>query len=91
MDGVELTFEEDALTEIAHEALLRKTGARGLKAIIEGVMEDVMYEIPSMDRAERCIITKSAVQKQEKAQIIEGVTAKKDRRRLKQSEGAQTA
>ena len=47
LDGVELTFEDDALEEIADEALQRKTGARGLRAIIEKVMKYVMYEVPS--------------------------------------------
>ena len=72
MDGVELEFEEGALKAIAHKASERKTGARGLKAIIESVMEDIMYEIPSMEHVERCIITEKVVEKVEKATIIEG-------------------
>ena len=51
LDGVELTFTEDALEEIADEALQRKTGARGLRAIIEKVMKRVMFEVPSMPEA----------------------------------------
>ena len=53
-------FEDDALEEIADEALQRKTGARGLRAIIEKVMKYVMYEVPSMDDVAKCIVTREA-------------------------------
>ena len=61
MDGVELEFEHDALIAIAEEAKKRDTGARGLKAIIEDIMLDVMYDIPSRDDIAKCIITKDVV------------------------------
>ncbi|GGH68733.1 ATP-dependent Clp protease ATP-binding subunit ClpX [Compostibacillus humi] len=61
MDNVELEFEEDALVEIAKKAIERKTGARGLRSIIEGIMLDVMFELPSRDDIEKCIITKETV------------------------------
>ncbi len=61
MDGVELDFEEGALTAIAEEALERKTGARGLRAIIEGIMRDVMYEVPSRDDVKKCVVTEATV------------------------------
>jgi ATP-dependent Clp protease ATP-binding subunit ClpX len=61
LDGVELEFTEDALEEIAREAMERKTGARGLRAIIEKVVMDSMYEIPSNDYIEKCIITKEMI------------------------------
>ncbi len=61
MDGVKLTFEEDAVREIAKKAFMRKTGARGLRAIIEEVMKDIMFELPSDDNAGECIITKETV------------------------------
>ncbi|WP_053218994.1 ATP-dependent protease ATP-binding subunit ClpX [Virgibacillus senegalensis] len=61
IDNVELEFEEDALTEIARKAIERKTGARGLRSIIEGIMLDVMFELPSRDDIEKCIITKDTV------------------------------
>jgi ATP-dependent Clp protease ATP-binding subunit ClpX len=61
LDGVELEFTEDALEEIAREAMERKTGARGLRAIIEKVVMDLMYEIPSNDYIEKCIITKEMI------------------------------
>ena len=61
LDGVGLRFEDDALEAIADKALERKTGARGLRSIIEEVMMDVMYRVPSDDTITECIITKAAV------------------------------
>ncbi|MBA2173417.1 ATP-dependent protease ATP-binding subunit ClpX [Halobacillus locisalis] len=61
IDHVELEMEEDALREIARLAIERKTGARGLRSIIEGIMLDVMYELPSRDDIEKCIITQETV------------------------------
>ncbi len=62
MDDVELTFEQDAIEAIADQAFERKTGARGLRAIMESVMMDTMYEIPSDESIEACVITKEAVE-----------------------------
>ncbi|MEH7112134.1 ATP-dependent protease ATP-binding subunit ClpX [Neobacillus niacini] len=61
IDEVELEFEEGALTEIAKKAIERKTGARGLRSIIEGIMLDVMFDLPSRDDIQKCIITKDTV------------------------------
>ncbi|WP_163970151.1 ATP-dependent protease ATP-binding subunit ClpX [Oceanobacillus halotolerans] len=61
IDNVELVFEEKALSEIANKAIERKTGARGLRSIIENIMLDVMFELPSREDIERCIITKETV------------------------------
>ena len=61
LDDVELEFEEEALREIAKKAIERKTGARGLRSIIEGIMLDVMYDLPSRDDISKCIITKDTV------------------------------
>ena len=61
MDGVDLEFTDEALTAIAREALKRKSGARGLRAIIEGVMTDTMFNLPSIDNVEKCVITEDAV------------------------------
>ncbi|WP_079479499.1 ATP-dependent protease ATP-binding subunit ClpX [Halobacillus salinus] len=61
IDHVELEIEEEALREIARLAIERKTGARGLRSIIEGIMLDVMYELPSRDDIEKCIITQETV------------------------------
>ncbi len=60
-DGVELEFEEDALREVAKEAMERATGARGLRAILETSMTDVMYEIPSNDDIKKVTITKETI------------------------------
>ena len=61
-DNVELKFEEDAIEAIAEQAFERKTGARGLRSIMESVMMEQMYQIPSDDTIETCIITKDAVE-----------------------------
>lgn len=61
IDGVELEFEDDALLEIAHKAHEKKTGARGLRSILEGLMNDLMFEIPSDESITKCVITKGAV------------------------------
>lgn len=61
MDGVRLTIEEDALREVAHESLERKTGARGLRAIMEKTVMDPMYEVPSDKTITECIIRRENV------------------------------
>lgn len=61
MDGVKLDFDEAALHLIAKEALKRKTGARGLRSIIESIMRNVMYEVPSVDGASHCRVTKEVI------------------------------
>lgn len=57
MEGVSLTFPEDAMREVAREALTRGSGARGIRAIIENVMLDVMYEVPSKPEIKEVVIT----------------------------------
>jgi len=61
IDGVELEFEEDAVKEIAHQAYSRKTGARGLRSILEHTMNDLMFTIPSDTSITKCIITKDTI------------------------------
>lgn len=61
MDNVELEIEEDAIRAIAHKAIERKTGARGLRGIMENLMTDLMYEIPSREDITKCVITKEMV------------------------------
>ena len=61
LDGVELEFEQEALEQIADTTLARKTGARGLRAIMENVMMDTMYQVPSNDTIKTCLITKNTV------------------------------
>ena len=63
LDGVGLEFDEKAIEAIADKALERKTGARGLRAIMEGVMLDLMYRIPSDESISRCVITPEIVEK----------------------------
>lgn len=70
MDNVELEFTKEALIAIAKEALKRKTGARGLRAIIEDIMRDIMFELPTMEDVEKCIITDKVVQKAEEVIVI---------------------
>lgn len=72
LDGVALEFTEEAIVEIAKKAMERKTGARGLRSIIEDCMLDVMYNLPSEDNAKKCIITKDTVLKKTPPEIIYG-------------------
>ena len=60
-DDVELEFDDEALQEIANKAIERKTGARGLRSIIEETMLDVMFEVPSQENVKTVRITKEAV------------------------------
>ena len=69
-DGVELSFEDEAIREIAHQAFERKTGARGLRSIMEKVMMDIMYQIPSDDTIEKCVVTKAAVESLESPIVV---------------------
>ena len=61
MDGVELEFTEEALRAVAQKALKRKSGARGLRAIIEETLMDTMYELPSQENVEKCTVTEESV------------------------------
>ena len=61
MDGAKLTFEDEALRLIAKEAIQRKTGARGLRSILEKIMRNVMYEVPSVGTGTICTVTKEDV------------------------------
>ena len=70
MDNVELEFEDDAIGLIVDKAIERKTGARGLRSIIEEIMRDIMFEIPSNPKIEKCIITKETVENKEPPKII---------------------
>jgi ATP-dependent Clp protease ATP-binding subunit ClpX len=70
MDGVSLEFKEEALRAIAFEAVERKTGARGLRAILESLLLDVMYETPSREDIYKCVITKGVVEKKEAPRLF---------------------
>ena len=62
LDGVELEFEQDALEAIVNKAIQRNTGARGLRSIVEDIMRDIMFDIPSNEKIVKCIITKETVE-----------------------------
>ena len=85
MDNVELEFDKEALEAIVDKAIERKTGARGLRSIIEEIMRDIMFEIPSMPNISKCIITKDTVLNKTKPEVViseineEQVKAKKNR------------
>ena len=69
-DGVELEFEPEAIGAIVDKAIERKTGARGLRSIIEEIMRDIMFDIPSNPKIEKCIVTKETVMGLAKPRII---------------------
>ena len=70
LDGVELDFEDEALRVMARKSMERKTGARGLRAIVEGILLDLMYRVPSDESVIACTITKDSVE-EEKEPMIE--------------------
>ena len=78
LDGVELEFTEDAIKAIAKKAIAQETGARGLRAIVESFMIDIMYEISSDDSIEKCIITDKVVNKEDKPTFIYNQNNNKD-------------
>jgi len=69
-DHVDLTFTDDALDAIAEQAMKRKTGARGLRAIMENTMLDVMYDIPTLGNVEKCIINEKVINAHEKPVLM---------------------
>jgi ATP-dependent Clp protease ATP-binding subunit ClpX len=70
IDGVEVSFTHDALSAIARKAMVRKTGARGLRAIIESLMLDLMFELPSRKGVKKCIIDKHHIEKADETPLI---------------------
>ena len=71
-DGIELEFEEEALREVARVAIDKKTGARGLRSILEQTMLDVMYDIPGDEKIGKCVVTQESIQGIERPKLIEG-------------------
>ena len=71
LDNVDLSFEDEAIKAIAEEALKRKTGARALRSIVEEMMLDIMYEVPSRDDIKVCRITKDLVDKRSTAELLD--------------------
>jgi ATP-dependent Clp protease ATP-binding subunit ClpX len=70
MEGVQLRFTEEALKTTAQEALGRKSGARGLRAILEDCLLDTMYELPSLENIKECVIDKDVILKKGKPYLI---------------------
>ena len=94
LDDVELEFEQDALEAIVDKAIERKTGARGLRSIIEDIMRDIMFEIPSNPKIERCVITKETVLdgKEPKVYLNNNKTVKKTKsKRMSTNKKIETA
>ncbi|SES93403.1 ATP-dependent Clp protease ATP-binding subunit ClpX [Anaerobranca gottschalkii] len=85
MDNVVLEFQEEALKAIAAEAIKRKTGARGLRAIMEKLMQDIMFDIPSRNDITKCIITKETVTERAEPIIVTGEKTAKKRRKKGES------
>ncbi len=79
IDGVELVFKEEAIEAIVEKAIERKTGARGLRSIIEEIMRDIMYEIPSNPNIEKCTISKETVLEGKEPEIV--INEEKPRRK----------
>ena len=73
MDGVDVEFEDEALHEVAKQAIKLNTGARGLRSILENIMLDMMYDIPSDNTVEKIIVTKNAILKKEKPTVVRKV------------------
>ena len=71
MEGVELEFEKTALDAIVGKAIERKTGARALRSIVEGILLDIMYDLPTMENVDKCLITKDVISKGAKPVYIE--------------------
>lgn len=88
LDNVELEFEKEALEAIVDKAIERKTGARGLRSIIEEIMRDIMFEIPSNPLIEKCIITKATVLNKENPKII--INTSKEIREIKPKQERKT-
>ncbi|MCK4541662.1 MAG: ATP-dependent Clp protease ATP-binding subunit ClpX [Spirochaetales bacterium] len=70
LEGVQLVFEKEAVEAIAERSIERKTGARGIRSIVEGIMIDIMFDIPSIKGEKKIIVTSDVIEKSEKPEII---------------------
>jgi ATP-dependent Clp protease ATP-binding subunit ClpX len=77
MEGVKLTFTEGSLKEIARSAIKKDTGARALRSILEDIMLEVMYELPSSSGVTECAVTEETIRNKEKPQLIKGSKEKR--------------
>ncbi len=83
IDGVELVFEKEALEAIVEKAIERKTGARGLRSIIEDIMRDIMFDIPSNPKIEKCIVTKKTVLEKAEPEVVENDLKEEKKKQVK--------
>ena len=86
LDGVELEFEQDSLNSIVEKAIERNTGARGLRSIIEDIMRDIMFDIPTNPKIEKCIITKETVENKKAPKLIINENKTTERNKIKKKE-----
>ena len=91
MDGVGLSFDDDALRAVAKKAIERKTGARGLRAILEDVMLDIMFEIPSKENISACRITKGTIEKTEQPVLTMSSEPRPKREKAEKPAGKKSA
>jgi ATP-dependent Clp protease ATP-binding subunit ClpX len=70
MEGVELDFREDALRSVARKAMQRKTGARGLRTILENVLLDTMYDLPSLRNVQKVVVDEQVIEGHNKPYIV---------------------
>jgi len=89
MDNVDLEFDDEALYSISKKAIDRKTGARGLRSIIEDVMLDIMYEIPSRDDIEKCVITKETIENKVDPTLV--LSDRRKKSRTKKTDNSESA
>ncbi|EOC99602.1 ATP-dependent Clp protease ATP-binding subunit ClpX [Caldisalinibacter kiritimatiensis] len=89
MDGVELEIEDEALKLVAKKAIERNTGARGLRGILEDVMLDIMYEIPSREDIEKCVITKETISNKTEPTLV--LSEKRKKKKAKKSKKEESA
>ena len=76
MEGVELEFEDDALLAVTKKAITKGTGARALRSILEEIMIDIMYKLPSKENVSKCIITDKVIEKKDQPVYIQESTTK---------------
>lgn len=87
LEDTKLTFTDDALTAIAEKAIERKTGARGLRSIIENMLLDTMYDLPDLDDVEEIIVNKDTVKNESQPVFVHSKDAKKKSSKKKKDDG----
>ena len=87
LDGVELEFEPEAIQAIVDQAIERNTGARGLRSIIENIMRDIMFDIPSNNKITKCIITKETALNKAEPKIIMDENKKREPLKMRTTKG----